>query len=98
MLYHKHKVPMVLSTDDAGILRTNLSQQFVMAALRYPELQYEDFKTFAFNSIKYSFLPEDVKENELHKLMEQLAVFEREMVRDRLEMPRKNTISSRRDR
>jgi len=83
MLYHKNNVPLVLSTDDAGVLRTNLSQQFVIAAVRYPELQYGDFKTFALNSIRYSFLPEDVKENELNKLMEQLDIFEREMVYSR---------------
>jgi len=84
MLYHRNNVPLVLSTDDAGILRTNLSQQFVIAALRYPGLTYEDFRNFALNSIRYSFLPEDIKERELNKLIEQLEVFEREIVQSLL--------------
>ena len=75
-LYHRAGVPLVLSTDDAGILRTNLSQQFVIAASRYPELTYEDFRSFALNSIVYSFLPESVKESELDKLTRLLTVFE----------------------
>ena len=82
MLYHRKNVPLVLSTDDAGILRTNLSQQFVIAALRYPELKYEDFKNFALNSIKYSFMPEDVKEIELNKFIEQTEIFEKEIVKN----------------
>jgi adenosine deaminase/adenosine deaminase CECR1 len=72
-------VPFVLSTDDAGILRTNLTQQYVIAALRYPELKYEDFRKFALNSIKFSFLPSAKKSELEKKLEEQLDVFERVM-------------------
>jgi len=76
LLYHAHGVPIVLSTDDAGILRTNLSQQFVVAALRYPKLEYGDFKRFALDSIRYSFMPEEQKEAELLKLNQAFAIFE----------------------
>ena len=76
LLYHAHGVPIVLSTDDAGILRTNLSQQFVIAALRYPELKYGDFKRFALDSIHYSFMPEEQKESELLKLNQSFTIFE----------------------
>ncbi|MDR3333946.1 MAG: hypothetical protein LBT13_03520 [Treponema sp.] len=61
LLYYNQGVPIVLSTDDAGILRTNLTQQYVIAAMRYPELKYQDFKDFSYNSIKYSFLPDSKK-------------------------------------
>jgi adenosine deaminase len=76
-LYYKNKVPVVLSTDDAGILRTNLTEQYVLAALRYPKLTYKDFKQFSFNSIKYSFLPDDEKERLLADLTARFAVFEK---------------------
>jgi adenosine deaminase/adenosine deaminase CECR1 len=60
-LYYDYKVPIVLSTDDPGILRSDLSEQYVLAAQRYSKLRYPDFKNFAYNSIRYSFLPEDEK-------------------------------------
>jgi adenosine deaminase len=77
MLYYKNKVPIVLSTDDPGILRTNLTEQYVLAALRYPQLTYKDFKQIAFNSITYSFLPYGEKERLLAELTERFADFEK---------------------
>ncbi|MCL2261173.1 MAG: hypothetical protein FWC15_07460 [Fibromonadales bacterium] len=77
MLYRKSGVPIVLSTDDAGILRTNLTQQFVMAALRYPDLKYEDFRQFVLNSIDYSFMPSSEKTNMKQKLNDLLLDFEK---------------------
>jgi adenosine deaminase len=77
MLYYKNKVPLVLSTDDPGILRTNLTEQYVLAALRYPQLRYEDFKQIAFNSISYSFLPEGEKERMLDDLSRRFEDFEK---------------------
>lgn len=58
-LYFQHEVPIVISTDDAGILRTDHTEQFKILALRYPEIPYEEIKTFVYNSIKYSFIEED---------------------------------------
>lgn len=79
MVYHENNVPIVLSTDDPGILRTNLTQQFVIAAMRYPELTYSDFKTFVLNSIEYSFMPEKDKETIKKRLQSLLNTFEGEM-------------------
>jgi hypothetical protein len=56
-VYFEHKVPIVLASDDAGVLRTDLSEQFVVIAGEYPEVKYQDFKKFVRNSIEYSFLP-----------------------------------------
>jgi hypothetical protein len=78
LFYYDHNVPIVLSTDDAGILRTNLTEQYVLAARRYPELTYRDFKQFAFNSITYSFLPETEKERLSAVLEQRFQDFERE--------------------
>ena len=55
-VYFKRGVPIVLASDDAGVLRTDLSEQFVIIASDYPQIKYRDFKKFVRNSIEYSFL------------------------------------------
>ena len=55
-IYFKRGVPIVLASDDAGVLRTDLSEQFVIIASDYPQIKYPDFKEFVRNSIEYSFL------------------------------------------
>ena len=79
MFYYDHKVPIILSTDDPGILRTDLTEQYVAAARRYPQLTYQDFKQFAFNSLAYAFLPEDEKTRLSAKLEQDFNGFERKM-------------------
>lgn len=54
--YLKHKVPVVLSTDDEGILRTNLSLQYVEAVLKHG-LDYKTIKQINRNALTYAFLP-----------------------------------------
>lgn len=74
MLYRQAGVPMVISTDDPGILRTSLTRQYVLATLRYG-LCYSDIKKLVLNSIKYSFAPNI---NELmDKLNKEFTVFEK---------------------
>ncbi|MCD6055487.1 MAG: add [Gammaproteobacteria bacterium] len=55
MLYLQQGVPVALSRDDPGILRTNANQEFVLAAYRY-RLPYATIKQMVNNSITYSFL------------------------------------------
>jgi adenosine deaminase len=57
-LYRKYKVPVVISTDDAGVLRTDLTQQYVLLAQSFPDLTYNDIKALVYNSITYSFIEE----------------------------------------
>lgn len=54
--YVNNKVPVVIATDDEGILRTTLSHEFFVTVRDY-DFSYEQLKTFARNSIRYSFLP-----------------------------------------
>lgn len=54
--YLKHHIPVVLSTDDAGILRTDLTSQYVEAVLRH-HLDYNTLKTINRNALTYGFLP-----------------------------------------
>lgn len=56
LLYRQHHVPVALSTDDEGVLRTNLTEQFQLAVLNY-HFSYLTLKQLARNSIHYSFLP-----------------------------------------
>jgi adenosine deaminase len=79
MFYYEHHVPIVLSTDDPGILRSDLTDQYVLAAQRYGELGYGDFKQFAYNSIIYSFLPEAEKDSLISALDSQFQVFDQRM-------------------
>ena len=54
--YLAHHVPVVLSTDDEGVLRTNLTRQYVEAVLKH-DLDYEALKQINRNTLTYAFLP-----------------------------------------
>jgi len=55
-VYLSHKVPVVLSTDDEGILQTDLTTQYV-DAVKHLKLSYSQLKQINRNSLTYSFLP-----------------------------------------
>jgi adenosine deaminase len=55
-LYRRAGVPVVLSTDDEGILRTDLTNEYVRAA-REHGLRYVELKGIARASLEYAFLP-----------------------------------------
>lgn len=75
-LYHHYQVPLVLSSDDAGVLRTTLTEQFVLLARHFPEFSYEAIKDIIRNSIRYSFLEAAKKEKILEKLERDTGIFE----------------------
>lgn len=53
-VYRKNGVPVALSTDDEGVSRSNMTEQYVRAAADY-HLSYSDLKQLARNSLEYSF-------------------------------------------
>jgi len=55
-LYRRHGVPIVLSTDDQGVLRTDMTTEYSRAA-REQGFSYRDLKQAARASIEFSFLP-----------------------------------------
>jgi len=55
-LYREAGVPVVLATDDPGIMRTSLTEQYRLASLDYPQLRYADVRILNRNSLEYSFL------------------------------------------
>ena len=54
--YLKAGVPVVLASDDEGVARIDLSNEFLRAVRDY-DLTYPDLKRLARNSLEYSFLP-----------------------------------------
>ncbi len=56
LTYRRFGVPLVLSTDDEGVSRIDLTHEYQRAAGSY-HLSYSDLKAIARNSIEYSFLP-----------------------------------------
>lgn len=76
-LYHEFGVPIVISTDDAGVLRTNMTEQFVLLAKRYKSFSYADIKQFVYNSISYSFIKDPgLKKQMLKDLDNRFKAFE----------------------
>ena len=74
-LYKDSGVPIIISTDDPGILRTSLTEEYTLAAYRY-DLSYEDLTQIVDNSIYYSFLSAAEKKNEYNKLKDKFTKFE----------------------
>jgi adenosine deaminase/adenosine deaminase CECR1 len=74
-VYRYHNVPFVISTDDPGVSRNNLSNEYLLFIVRYKP-SYEELKKVAYNSIRYSFLSESEKLDELKSLDKRFATFE----------------------
>ncbi len=55
-VYRQQGVPVVLNTDDEGVSRIDLTNEYVRAARDY-NLSYDNMKTLSRNSLEYSFLP-----------------------------------------
>lgn len=75
--YQKHGVPIVISTDDAGVLRTDLTQQYVLLANRYTEIDYQAIKKMVYNSLELAFLEEEKKKVLLKQLTQDFEQFEK---------------------
>jgi adenosine deaminase len=74
-LYRKYAVPYVISTDDAGVTRHNLSGEYVLFASRYKPA-YAEVKKAAYNSIRYAFLAPADKARLTRQLDQRFAKFE----------------------
>jgi hypothetical protein len=74
-LYRKYGVPFVLATDDAGVSRNNLSNEYVLFASRY-KTDYAEVKKLSYDSIRYAFLSAPDKQRLLKSLDARFAKFE----------------------
>lgn len=55
-MYRKFKVPVALATDDAGVSRSDMTQEY-LRAVRDQSLDYVSLKRMARDSLEHSFLP-----------------------------------------
>lgn len=78
LLYRHQHVPFVISTDDAGVSRNNLSYEYLLYVSRYKP-SYDELKKVVYNSIRYSFLSDAEKDAETLKLDKRFAAFEKEI-------------------
>jgi adenosine deaminase/adenosine deaminase CECR1 len=74
-LLRRYGVPYVISTDDAGVTRHDLSHEYVLFASRYKPA-YAEVKKASYDSIRYSFLAEADKARLLRQLDARFARFE----------------------
>jgi adenosine deaminase/adenosine deaminase CECR1 len=79
-LYRKYGVPYVISTDDAGVTRHTLSNEYVLFASRYKP-SYAEMKKTSYNSIRYAFLPVAEKQRLTRQLDQRFAEFEAKVAR-----------------
>lgn len=63
-LLMQHNVPVTINTDDAGVLCTSLTKEFIKAIKWHSDLDYKALVNLARNQIRYSFLQgEEIFEN-----------------------------------
>jgi adenosine deaminase len=73
-------VPVVISTDDAGVSRINMTNEY-FRAVHDQGLDYPTLKAIARNALIYSFLDEDQKRSELERFDQSYIEFERSVAR-----------------
>ena len=78
-LYKDRGVPVVISTDDPGILRTSITEEYTRAVYRY-NLSYGELKNIVSNSIEYSFLNDEDKKKVRDAYNFKLSEFEKRYV------------------
>lgn len=72
--YLKHGVPVCINTDDEGVQRTNLSQEYARS-VEWWEFDYKTLKELSKNSIRYMF--SEGKDEELKRLDQAFKEFEK---------------------
>ncbi len=73
--YIQFKVPTSLSTDDEGILRTQINKEY-LRAVQEQKISYSNLKTMSLNSLQFSFLEDSKKTLFLERLKHDFEKFE----------------------
>ncbi|MDC9581026.1 hypothetical protein PSI15_05470 [Xenorhabdus sp. PR6a] len=79
-LYQRYGVPFVISSDDPGVSRSDLTHEFLIFVTNYKP-SYTDIKKTVFNSIRYAFLSPEDKWAALQDLRSRFLIYESEMAR-----------------
>ncbi|MFA9274475.1 MAG: hypothetical protein ACEQSE_06310 [Candidatus Aquirickettsiella gammari] len=74
-MYMRHQVPIVISSDDPGVSRNNISHEYMLFASRY-QPTYDSLKKTVYNSIRYSFLSPQDKAKQSNLLDQRFRQFE----------------------
>ena len=77
-IYADYGVPIVISTDDSGVSRNNLTHEYILLASRYRP-SYATIKEYVYNSIRYAFLTTDEMRLLTKRLDKKFAQFETDM-------------------
>ncbi len=77
-LYRRQGVPVVISTDDAGVSRSTLGHEYLLFASRYRPA-YDDLKRIVADSLRHAFLPPAARDAQLRELARRFARFEAEV-------------------
>jgi hypothetical protein len=75
-VYRRFGVPVTLCTDDEGVARTDLTEQYLMATREY-DLSYGALKEISKNSLRHGFLQADAKREAMDDLNADFRAFER---------------------
>jgi adenosine deaminase len=73
--YLRAGVPVALASDDEGVLRTDLTHEYMRAAQEFG-LTYLELKTMARNSVSYSFLATSARARTQSRLEAGFVAFE----------------------
>ncbi len=79
-LYKSNGVPFSISTDDEGVLRTNLTNQYMLLTKYLPDITYSEVKEIVYNSLRYSFLNNSEKQALISDLDDRFAIFEESII------------------
>ena len=74
-VYLRHQVPIVITSDDMGVSRNNLSNEYLLFTSRYKP-NYDTLKKVVYNSIRYSFLSPADKVSQMRQLDQRFVKFE----------------------
>lgn len=77
-MFRRAGVPFVLSTDDAGVLRGNLTEEYVLLYQHHAP-GYAEIKQLAFNAIRFSFAEAELRGRLEERLREDFENFERKI-------------------
>lgn len=72
--YLRTGIPTALSTDDRGMFDSTLTDEFYVAVTQF-NLSWEELVLLGDNSLRYSFLPDDIKQQQREHLRTRLAKF-----------------------
>jgi len=74
-VYLRHRVPIVIATDDEGVSRSNISAEYLLFVSRYKP-SYRELKEVVYNSLRYAFLSPEDKKLQIKQLDARFAIFE----------------------